>query len=109
MARVETKKMVNSNIYNIFKALVEGFVKNDTNPNIDKYAQKEAERIKANETPNFIAGREKGVQDYSKTIPEEGRVVVKARVNEGEAKRTADKKAEEKSKQNGNSQKGIIR
>ncbi len=110
MERVATKKTVNGKIYNIFKALAEGLVKNDTNPSNDKKIEKAVQQVRANETPNLIASKEKGVQDYSKTIPEEGRVVVKARidarVNEKEAIRISNEKAEEKSKQKENSQKG---
>ena len=98
MAKV---REVSRNVYLILQGLIDGFLKNDINPDIDKDAQKGAEQIRANETPDFINSREKKVQDYSKTIPKEGRVVIKAEVDERKARITAD----EVSKQKGNSQK----
>lgn len=94
-------KVVSEAVYLMFKAIRDGAFKNDINPDIDKDAQKGAEQIRANETPDFINSREKKVQDYSKTIPKEGRVVIKAEVDERKARITAD----EVSKQKGNSQK----
>lgn len=106
-------KVVSETVYLMFKAVRDGVFKNDINPDIDKNAQKGAEQIRAKETPNFIKSKERGVTDYSNAIPEEGRVVVKGVVkwnsNEKEALKIANEKAEEKSKQKGNSQKGISR
>lgn len=102
-------KVVSKPIYLILKGISDAFLKNDINLDTDKDAQKGAEQVRANETPGFIESRVKGVQDYSKTIPEEGRVVVKGRVNEKEALRIANEKAEKRSNQKGNSQKGISR
>ena len=97
-------KIVSRNLYYMFKGIMNGLLANDINPDTDKYAQKAAEKIELSETPNFKKSKEKGVQDYSKTIPEEGRVVVKARVdarvNEEEAIRIYNEKAKEKAKQN---------
>lgn len=97
-------RVVNQNLYFILQGLIDGFLKNDISPDTDKDTQRKAKQVESNETPNFIKGKVMEITDYSKTIPEEGRVVVKGRVNESEALRIANEKAEQ-SKQKGNSQK----
>ena len=98
-------RVVRKDVFQALQAIMDGFWNNDTNPYIDKNIQKKVEQVKAEETPNVIKDNERKVTYSSKTIPEEGRVVVKHIVNESQAIEIAHEKAVEKAKQKENSHK----
>lgn len=89
-------RVVSRDVFQILQAIVKGFWENDSY--IDKNIREKVEQVKAKETPNVIKDKEREVTYSSKTIPEEGRVVVKGtvKVNEGEALRIAKQKAKQK-------------